>query len=145
MKIYVFGNGNLSFKGFQENYISLISHRNLIHTAEFIIGDFRGVDTLMMEYLKTESANVTILHIGEKPRYLPDKYKTKVSSWHLIGNFIDDESRDLKAIEECTHYLAIDVNSNKKRISGTQKNIELCESLGKISIKKLLGENEKNG
>lgn len=137
MKIYVFGNGNLSYEDFQENYIKLLVENDLIAQAEFILCDFRGVDTLMMEYLKTESPNVTVLHIGEKSRYMPDKYKTKVSSWKVIGGFIDDKSRDKAAIDFCTHYLAIDRNTNDKRKSGTQKNIEECISFEKISIRDL--------
>lgn len=137
MKIYVFGNGNLSYRDFQEFYINPLSKHNLIDSAAFIICDFRGVDTLMMEYLKTASSNVTVLHIGDKPRYLPDKYKTKVNSWKVIGGFPDDTSRDQKAIDDCTHYLAIDRNTNDKRKSGTQKNIEKCNALGKLSISEL--------
>ena len=134
MKIYVFGNGNLGYNSFKKEYLDALEDSLLDPDAAFILGDFRGVDTLMMEYLKTETANVTILHIGEHPRYLPDKYRTKVSGWKIIGGFEDDDSRDLYAIEECTHYLAIDNNSNDKRKSGTQKNIERCKARGKAQL-----------
>lgn len=134
MKIYVFGNGNLSYDDFQEYYIQPLIEKELIHRAEFIVCDFRGVDTLLMEYLKTKSAKVTVLHIGEHPRYMPDKYKTKVSNWNIIGGFDNDQLRDDEAIKSCTHYLAIDKNSNDERQSGTQRNIEKCESLGKIAV-----------
>jgi len=134
MVIYVFGNGNLSYQSFKEEYINALE-KNLFSTDHsFILGDFRGVDTLMMEYLKTETANVNVLHIGESPRYLPDKYKTKVSSWTVIGGFEDDDARDLYAINECTHYLAVDKNTNDKRKSGTLKNIERCEARGKTRL-----------
>jgi hypothetical protein len=106
----------------------------LIDRAEFLLGDFRGVDTLMMEYLKTKTSKVTVLHIGEKPRYAPDRYKTKVSSWTFVGGFQDDQSRDEEAIKNCTHYLAIDRNSNDSRKSGTMRNLERCEALGKIAL-----------
>ena len=132
--IYVFGNGNINYADFEVTYLKPI--KRILHEGnlEFILGDFRGVDTLIMEYLKSESAQVSVLHIGEKPRYLPDKYRTKVSQWKIIGGFEDDESRDRYAISNCTHYIATDFNSDNKRKSGTQKNIELCQSLGKIRI-----------
>ncbi len=104
------------------------------NNIEFIVCDFRGVDTLIMEYLKNESHNVSVLHIGEKPRYLPDKYRTKVNHWKIIGGFENDILRDKYAIENCTHFIATDFNSSEKRKSGTQKNIELCEALNKIKI-----------
>lgn len=133
MKIYIFGNGNIKYSDFEELYLKPIK-RLTKENAEFIICDFRGVDTLVMEYLKSESQNVSIIHIGEKPRYLPDKYRTKVSGWKLIGGFEDDKSRDNYAINACTHFIATDFNSDEKRTSGTQRNIELCQSLGKIKI-----------
>ncbi len=87
-----------------------------------------------MELLKSLNKNVTVFHIGEKPRYLPDKYKTKVAGWKLIGGFQDDESRDLAAIENCTHFIAKDFNSKADRISGTMKNILKCSALNKVEI-----------
>jgi hypothetical protein len=87
-----------------------------------------------MELLKTISPNVTILHIGERPRYFVDTYKTQAKKWIIQGNFKNDEERDLHAINLCSHYLAIDFNSNQKRKSGTLKNIENCISNHKIDI-----------
>jgi hypothetical protein len=132
MNIYIFGNGNISFSDFKTYYHTILLP--FIKEAHFSIGDFRGTDTLAMEVLKSETAHVAIYHVGEQPRYLPDKYKTKVSQWQVIGGFADDEARDLAAIHACTHYLAIDFNTNAKRTSGTFKNIALCESLGKIAL-----------
>ena len=135
MKVYIFGNGNTSFKDFEELYLIQLKKLTMIDNIEFIVCDFRGIDTLVMEFLKTESAKVKVCHIGENSRYVPDKYKTNVSEWHILGGFADDKARDEYAIKECSHFLAFDFNSNDKRKSGTQKNIEMCESLGKIRIK----------
>ena len=134
MKIYIFGNGNISFDDFLKFYITPIEKYKVSKHLTFLLCDFRGLDTLMMEYLKSETGNVLIYHMGEKPRYLPDKFKTKVQEWKLIGRFESDSSRDIAAINEFTHYLAIDKNSNERRKSGTLKNIELCESLNKTRI-----------
>lgn len=133
-KIYIFGNGNIRYSDFGKFYIKPLTNYLGKEVVSFLLCDFRGVNTLAMEFLKHETPNVSIFHIGERPRYLPDKYKTKVSSWNIIGGFDDDESRDNAAIKESTHFVAIDFNSNEKRISGTQKNIELCLTLGKIRI-----------
>lgn len=134
MKIYIFGNGNIKYSDFEDLYLKPIKRLIKESNNEFILCDFKGVDTLIMEYLKTESQNVSILHIGEKPRYIPDKYRTKVSNWKIIGGFEDDNSRDKYAIDNCTHFIATDFNSNEKRKSGTQKNIEFCKSINKIKI-----------
>jgi len=133
MKVYIFGNGNINYSDFEELYVKPIK-RLTEENAHFIVCDFRGVDTLVMEYLKSESDKVSIIHIGEKPRYLPDKFRTKVSQWEIKGGFEDDKSRDNYAISSCTHFIATDFNSDDKRKSGTQQNIELCKSLGKIRI-----------
>ncbi len=106
---------------------------DLRHT-EFLVCDFRGVDTLVMELLKQRSAQVQVFHIGERPRYLPDRYRTKVSAWELRGGFADDAARDDAALAACTHFLAIDTNSDARRKSGTQRNIERALSLGKQRI-----------
>ena len=134
MKVYIFGNGNISFDDFEEFYLNPLKGLVTDKQVSYIICDFRGVDTLAMEYLKSTCQNVTIAHIGERPRYIPDKYRTKVSQWNIVGGFEDDQSRDQFAIDQCTHFIARDFNSNEKRKSGTLKNIELCKSLGKIEI-----------
>ena len=138
-KIFVFGNGNLSFKQFIELYTEPIRQIFLkIDNPCFILCDYKGVDTLTMEFLKCETANVSILHIGTTPRYSPDKYKTKVSLWNFIGSFQSDSERDNAAISLCTHFLAYDFNSNEKRKSGTLTNIETCLKNNKIDISTLL-------
>lgn len=141
MNIYVFGNGNLCFADYKRYYGNIILEYLTQENVSFSVCDFRGVDTLTMELLKCDCSDVFVYHIGEKPRYLPDKYKTKVSSWKIFGNYSTDEERDLDAIKNCSHFLAIDFNSNGKRKSGTQKNIEICESLGKINLSEFINKN----
>ncbi len=133
-KIYVSGNGNLSWENFHQFYIEPLKKLNLSE-CEFILGDFSGTDTLMMEFLKDKSENVTVLHVGKRPRYFANLFQTKAKNWKIIGGFNSDYERDLFGIERCTHFLAIDFNSDEKRKSGTLKNIEKCLSLGKIKIK----------
>lgn len=134
MKIYIYGNGNISFSDFKTHYEQIINHYLGKDNVSFCVCDFKGVDTLTMELLKCNSENVSIYHIADKPRYLPDKFKTKVRNWTILGGFETDEQRDLEAIKNCTHFIATDFNSDNNRKSGTQKNIELCEKFGKIKL-----------
>lgn len=134
MNIYIFGNGNISFTEFKEKYEKIINLYLDKEDITFSVCDFKGVDTLTMELLKCHTPNVSVYHIADRPRYLPDKFKTKVGSWKVLGGFENDEQRDIKVIENCTHFIATDFNSDSKRKSGTQKNIELCLKLGKIKL-----------
>ena len=134
MNIYIFGNGNISFLDFIRYYQKPLSKYISDEAVAFSVCDFKGVDTLVMELLKCEATKVNVYHIGERPRYLPDKYKTKVSQWKLQAGYENDEARDRAAIKDCTHYLAVDFNTSEQRKSGTQKNIELCEAMNKIRI-----------
>jgi len=132
-KIYVSGNGNVSWENFHQFYVEPLKKLNLSE-CEFIIGDFSGTDTLMMEFLKDKSENVTILHVGRRPRYFANTFKTKAEKWKIKGGFISDSERDNYAISNCTHFLAFDFNSDERRKSGTTKNIEKCLKLDKIKI-----------
>ena len=134
MNIYIFGNGNTSFADFKTYYETVINRYVDNADVNFLLCDFKGVDTLAMEVLKCTTPNVHIYHVGDKPRYLPDFFRTKVSNWTIVGGFGNDASRDAVAIEKCTHFIAIDFNSDAKRKSGTLKNMERCEVLGKIRL-----------
>ncbi len=135
MQVYIFGNGNISFDDFKKHYEESINRiLESDNNAEFLLCDFRGTDTLAMELLKSKTSNVTVFHVGEKPRYFPDKFKTKTSEWKIIGRFESDEQRDAEVAKLCTHFLAKDFNSDEKRKSGTLKSIEYCLELGKIDL-----------
>lgn len=131
-KIYLFGNGNTSFEFFIEYYKPIID-KALANDFHFIVCDFRGLDVMVLEYLKDKTSNVTLLHCFDKPRYVPDKFKTFVSKWEIKGGFSCDKERDNFAISECSHFFAIDLNSNETRESGTLKNINTLKMLGKMS------------
>ena len=131
--IYVFGNGNISWENFHQLYLEPLQNFNLAE-CEFLMGDFNGVDTLMMEFLKDKTSHVSLLHIGEKPRYSVNTFNTKAGSWKTIGGFKTDKERDHYAIAMCTHFLAADLNSDEIRTSGTFRNIEKCLTLGKVRI-----------
>ena len=123
MNLYIFGNGNLEFYAFTRWYVPAISSA-LKAGAGFIVCDFRGADTLTMEYLKTRTVDVEVLHVGEQPRYLPDRYKTRTSEWTVTGGFGSDRDRDEAAMQRCTHVLAMDFNSSDHHTTGTAKMLE---------------------
>lgn len=137
MNIYIFGNGNLSFEDFKVHYEAVLLRFKDQQDVNFSLCDFRGVDVLTMEFLKCVSPNVTVYHVGERPRYFPDTYNTKAGQWKLLGGFAGDAERDGAAINACTHFIAIDFNSDAKRKSGTQKNIEHCLALGKTRLEQV--------
>ncbi|MGH1343725.1 MAG: hypothetical protein ACRBN8_19365 [Nannocystales bacterium] len=130
MRLYVFGNGNLSFEAFCERYVPALEQA-LSAEAGFVVCDFRGADTLTLEWLKTRTADVEVLHVGERPRYLPDRYRTRVSNWTITGGFASDHERDEAALQQCTHVLGHDFNSKPERISGTAKLLARADELGR--------------
>lgn len=130
MRLYVFGNGNLSFEAFCERYVPSLEQA-IDADASFIVCEFRGADTLTLEWLKTRTNDVEVLHVGERPRYLPDRYRTRVSNWTISGGFASDNERDEAALERCTHVLAHDFNSKPDRASGTAKLLARADELGR--------------
>ncbi len=137
MHLFVFGNGNISLSDFVR-YYEIPLRKQMQETLQPVhihVCDFRGVDTLVMELLKTETPHVHVYHIGDKPRYMPDHFRTFVNQWQWIGGFKTDTERDVAVMEKCTHFLGIDFNSDANRKSGTQKNIEKCRALNKIEVR----------
>jgi hypothetical protein len=125
-RIFIFGNGNLSFEDFLKFYQPILEQSIKQPNTSFLVGDFRGVDTLCMEWLKCRSSDVSVYHLGHRPRYHPDQFKTLTTEWTLNGYYDSNLSRDLAMVEACTHFLGFDFNSDAKRTSGTHKNIQAC-------------------
>ena len=75
MNIFLFGNGNLSFADYLKMYAEPLWKIGFGWDIRFTVCDFRGVETLTMEFLKSETEDVSVYHIGETPRYLPDRFK----------------------------------------------------------------------
>lgn len=135
MKVFIGGNGNLSFEDFCHYYASVLDKTVEDNpNARFLVCDFRGVDVLAMEYLKCRTPNVTVYHMGSRPRYTPDQFRTYVSEWEFMDGYRNNWERDQATLKNCTHYLAYDFNSDHNRKSGTQKNIEVCQRMRKIFL-----------
>jgi hypothetical protein len=132
--VYVFGHGNLPFATFLERYVPAIDTMLLDQATAWVVCDFRGTDTLAMEYLKTRTDRATVFHVGERPRYMPDTFGTPADGWQRRGGFADDATRDDAALAACTHFLAIDARPDETRASGTRRAIERCRALGRIDL-----------
>ena len=135
MKVFIGGNGNLSFEDFCHYYVSALDKVfNINPYATFLVCEFRGVDVLALEYLKCKTPNVSVYHMGNYSRYTPDQFRTYVRKWEFIGGYRSNLERDQAVIRDCTHFLAYDFNTDDRRKSGTQQNIEACRRLGKIFV-----------
>lgn len=128
--VYVFGHGGLEFAEFLELYAPPIEAALADDTTTWAVCDFRGVDTLAMEYLKARTRAVTVFHVGTRPRYFPDRRAANVAHWQLRGGFADDDARDNAALAIATHFLAVDRFSTPKRTSGTGRIIERALAAG---------------
>lgn len=130
--VFVCGNGHILFRDFADTYGRVLLECT-INGDTILVGDYVGVDTLTMEWLKLYP-NVQLYHMYDKPRYIPSRYMTRVSLWQVRGGYETDALRDMAMIDKCTHYLAYDICIDKNRKSGTLKNIELCKKLGKVKL-----------
>lgn len=122
---FISGHGNITFEEWLEHYKPLIDQA-LQEEACFIIGDFRGVDTLSMEYLKDKTTSVTITHCFSSARYKVDIADLLSNGWQYVGGFANDIERDAYMTENSDIDIAwIRVGREK---SGTAKNIKRRKS-----------------
>lgn len=71
-QVFISGNGNTSFSDFLKYYQPHLENLVNEEDTHFILGNFRGIDVLSMEFLKTRTSNVKVYHVGEKPnKFLP--------------------------------------------------------------------------
>lgn len=133
--VYVFGNGNISCDDFFNIYAPAIhrAHESNPRTR-FHVCDFRGVDTLTMEFLKHRTPSVTVYHVGKSPRYLPDRFNTLVSAWTINGGHASDKDRDAAAVSASSQFLAADFNSTADHTTATARSIRACVLLGKQNL-----------
>ena len=130
---FISGPGELSDFEFNTYYKPMID-QGINSDAHFVIGDFRGTDTIAQTYIHKQGyENVTVYHMFDKPRVNIGKFKT-------LGGFTSDKDRDsamthqsdediayIRTIEEQKKTLHIKKLFGKKwryQKSGTEKNIE---------------------
>lgn len=129
MIYFVSGHGDLTQEEFDKYYLPIIT--DIISTdedAQFIVGDYKGCDTLTIEFLTTwfPRRKLSIYHIGEKSRVIVttddgESSVTRAKNVHYIGGFKSDEERDAAmtaASDDDICYVRLG-----KEISGTGRNL----------------------
>lgn len=111
---FISGHLDLTQDEFSAHYVPQIEGALKWPPVSFVVGDARGADTLVQEYLKLRCADVVVYHMFEKPRNNPAKFKTK--GWHL-----SDIDRDEAMTRDSTHDIAW-VRPGRES-SGTAKNL----------------------
>lgn len=118
---FIFGHGSTTPDVFDALYAPIIDKALENPNSRFVVGDFKGTDTLAQDYLKVKLEpidqlnRVTVFHMFKKPRYLAsDGFKTQ-------GGYIDDTSRDNAMTKASTHDIGFLLSNRLK--SGTAKNI----------------------
>ncbi len=124
----------MSFDDFRGLYVLAIDSALERVATSWVVCDFRGVDTLTMEYLKTRTAAVSVFHVGAAPRYLPDRRHTHVDEWTIRGGFADDAARDQAALASATHFLAVDRFSTPKRPTATARLVDRAMAAGRVPL-----------
>lgn len=124
---FISGHGNITFEEWFAHYKPFIDEA-ISKNGQFILGDFRGTDTLSAEYLKNKTPQVKIVHCFQKPRYKVDIVNLPSKHWEYIGGFENDTERDTFMTQNSDFDIAW-VREGKEN-SGTAKNIkrrmELC-------------------
>src|SRR5574343_349897 len=121
MKYFISGHRDITQKEFQRFYAKPITDSVLKepNTAEFVVGDYYGVDAMAQEYLahlKKSHPNikVTVYHMFDKPR-------NNFYQFPVVGGFENDHTRD------CAMTVASDVDiawvRSGKQKSGTAQNV----------------------
>jgi ADP-ribose pyrophosphatase YjhB (NUDIX family) len=88
-KVFISGHGDLTEEEFQLHYKPEIDS-HLAKGAGFVVGDFRGTDTMAQDYLLKYTNLVTVCHMFDSPRYNAG-FKTQDKKFYYFEN---DEDRD---------------------------------------------------
>lgn len=118
MIYFISGHRDVKKEEFEEYYVPKL--REVLRddpTAEFVVGDYWGVDEMAQEWLSHEglAKRVTVYHMFSSPRVCADP------CFATVGGFTGDEERDAAM----TQVSDIDIAFVRpgKRMSGTAQNI----------------------
>jgi hypothetical protein len=132
MKIVaITGHGTLTIEEFLSYYKPKIDY-HIKQNSHFRVGDFRGCDTITLEYLKDKTSNVTVYHQSDKPKINIDTYNLLSKNWKYSGNYKTFEESDLFMISGIDDIIGW-VNPNQIN-TFTERNINLFNSLTKTQI-----------
>ena len=121
MRYFISGHRDITNKEFQRYYAKAITDAVLKepNTAEFVVGDYYGVDEMAQAYLAKlketrPNIKVTVYHMFDAPRKNFYKFPT-------VGGFVNDHTRDCAMTLNSDYDIAW-VRSGK-HTSGTAQNI----------------------
>ena len=119
MTYFISGHRDVTEEEF-DHYYGLHIYKAAANNAEFVIGDYEGVDKMAMDLLWGWRLNnvlpdikVTVYHMFDSPRNNP--------GWPTVGGFQTDEERDAAMTAASDRDIAW-VRPGKER-SGTAQNI----------------------
>jgi hypothetical protein len=131
MIYFISGHRNLSYKDFELYYKPVID--NVVindKEAEFVVGDYDGVDKFAMDYIYEEyCVPLTIYYMFDTPRNTPRVLSGDPNSVgvYFRGGFTSDEERD-SAMTKISDFDIAFVKNNRWD-SGTAQNIERRHNL----------------
>lgn len=116
MIYFISGHREISQEEFDKFYVPVLNEViDNDKDAQFIVGDYQGVDTMAQNWLNQMPDRVTVYHMFENPRVKKNpNFKTK-------GGFKTDEERDAAMTKDSD--LDIAFLKPGKRNSGTAQNL----------------------
>ena len=131
MKYFISGHRDLLYEDFEKYYIPKI--KAVLEEdpyAEFVIGDYDGVDKYAMDYIYNKTnRHFTIYHMFKSPRNIPEGYESLIiiedmlnCQVSVIPGFKSDEERDAAMTRGSDFDIAF-VKDNRWD-SGTAQNIK---------------------
>ena len=110
---FVSGHLSLSQEEFDLHYKPFLDAA-ISANHSFVVGDARGADTMVQEYLFGKTEKVTVFHMMNSPRYN--------TGFPTEGGFLSDEDRDSAMTDESDSDIAW-VREGREE-SGTQRNLD---------------------
>jgi len=118
MTYFISGHGSLTIQQFSKHYVPRILKAMSQPKINFIVGDFKGVDTFAQNFLQKHLVpriKVTVYHMFENPR------TPRIKGFTYIGGFTSDNERDTAMTNASDADIALILKGKEK--SGTAKNI----------------------
>lgn len=116
---FISGHRNITESEFEKYKNTLSEILKEIPDAKFVVGDYKGVDTMCQNYLLDEleinPLQITVYHMFEKPRNVNPKVI------NFVGGFETDEERDAAMTANSLKDIAF--VRNHTELSGTAQNI----------------------
>lgn len=114
MTVFISGHGDITLEEFKAHYAPILDSY-VQAGCDFIVGDFKGTDTIAQGYLAFEGCKVTVYHMLEKARFNFINFPT-------VGGFKNDIERD-EAMTKASHCDLAWVRPGREA-SGTAKNLQ---------------------